>query len=138
MDDKQKHLEFIQNIIARLNSNSYQIKSWTITIVAAVLALYASTQKTDFILVGIFPTIIFWLMDAYCLRQERRFRGLYNDVALISDDNRTVKPFDMNTDLYKKGKYSFWNIFWTKTIWFIYSLIIVFLITVYVYLKCKK
>jgi hypothetical protein len=135
MEDKQKHLEFIQDVISRLNSNSYQIKSWAITIVAAVLALYASTQKMDFILVGIFPTLIFWLMDAYCLKQERKFRGLYNDVAGISDIPRKIKSFDMNTDFYKTEKYSYWKVLWTKTIWLVYFLIIVFLIAIYVYLK---
>ena len=138
MDDKLKHLEFIQNIITRLNSNSYQIKSWAVTLVAAVLALYASTQKTDFILVGVFPTIIFWLMDAYCLKQERKFRGLYNDVIDISNNNRLIKPFDMNTDFYIKGEYSYWNVLWTKTIWLVYFLMIIFLIVVYMYLNCKK
>lgn len=135
MEYKQKHLEFIQNVISRLNSNSFQIKSWAITIVAAVLALYASTQKNDFILVGILPTIIFWLMDAYCLKQERKFRGLYNDVADISDTPREIKSFDMNTDFYEKGTYSYWTVLWSKTIWLVYFLIIVFLIAIYVYLK---
>ena len=138
MDDKLKHLEFIQNVITRLNSNSFQIKSWSITLVAAVLALYASTQKTDFILVGVFPTMIFWLMDAYCLKQERKFRGLYTDVADNSENKRIVKSFDMNPDSYTRGKYSYWNILWTKTIWFVYFLIIVFLIAIYMYLECKK
>lgn len=137
-NDKIKHLEFIQNVITRLNANSYQIKSWAVTIVAAVLALYASTQKTDFILVGIFPTLIFWIMDAYCLRQERKFRGLYNDAAVIADNQRQIRPYDMNTDFYKKGKYSFWTVLWTKTIWLVYFLIIAFLIAVYIYLKCAK
>ena len=71
-EDWIKHLEFIQNVITRLNSNSFQIKSWSITIVTAILALFATTQNTDFILIGIFPTVIFWLMDAYCLTKERK------------------------------------------------------------------
>lgn len=135
MDDRLKHLEFIQNIITRLNSNSYQIKSWAVTIVAAVLALYASTQKTDFILVGIFPSVLFWIMDAYCLRQERKFRGLYNDVAGIGNNPTQIRPYDMDTDFYKKGQYSYWTVLWTKTIWLVYFLLIAFLIAVYIYLK---
>lgn len=137
MEDRIKHLEFIQNVISRLNSNSYQIKGWAITIVAAVLALYASTQKTDFILVGIFPTLIFWLMDAYCLTQERKFRGLYNDVARISKRPKKLKSFEMNPDLYSKGKYRYWNVFWSKTIWIVYLLMIIFLILVFIYIKNK-
>lgn len=135
MEEKIKHLEFIQNVITRLNSNSFQIKSWAVTIVAAVLALYASTQKIDFILVGIFPTLIFWLMDAYCLTQERKFRGLYNDVAGISTKHKKLKSFEMNPNHFRKGEYYYWSVLWSKTIWLVYSLIILFLLIIYFYLK---
>lgn len=64
-ENKIKHLEFLQNVIARLNSNSFQIKSWAITIVAALLALYVdSDSNTFYILIAIFPTILFWGSDA--------------------------------------------------------------------------
>jgi len=95
MNEQQiKHLEFIQNVITRLNGNSFNIKGWAITIVAAVLALFASTGKEDFILIGVFTSLLFWLMDGYCLRQERRFRGLYNDVAGICKNPMSFKPFE--------------------------------------------
>ena len=85
-EDKMKHLEFIQNIITRMNTNSFQIKGWTVTIVSAILAIYASTKNYYFVISAIFPTIIFWFLDSYYLMQERKFRGLYNDVAGISDN----------------------------------------------------
>ncbi len=43
-EDKRKHLEFIQGVINRHNSNSFMIKGWTITITAALYAL-AGTLK---------------------------------------------------------------------------------------------
>lgn len=134
-NDRIKHLEFIQGVITRLNTNSFQVKGWAVTIIVGVLALFASTKKIDFILIGVFPTLLFWIMDAYCLSQERKFRGLYNDVAEISDTHLKVKPFNMNTRNYKGGIYSLWNVFWTKTIWIIYLLLIISLITCYLILK---
>ena len=134
-EDKIKHLEFIQNVITRMNTNSFQIKSWTITIVSALLAIYASTQNSCFVLIGIFPTIIFWFLDTYYLSQERKFRGLYNHVAEISENPRQIKPFEMRPDLYTQGKYSFWNVFWSRTIWKLYSSIIIILCGVFTYLK---
>jgi len=133
--DKIKHLEFIQNVITRLNSNSFQIKGWAITIVAAILALYATMQNKDFILIGIFSLILFWLMDGYCLSQERKFRGLYNDVAGISENVKNLKPFEMNPNLYKSSDYSLWKTLTTKTIWFVYCPIIALLIILYI-IKC--
>lgn len=125
--DKIKHLEFIQSVIARLNSNSFQIKGWGITIVAGVIALYATLQIQYLILIAVAASILFWLMDAYCLSQERKFRGLYNDVAGISDNPQNLKPFEMNPNLYKDGCYSMLQTIRAKTIWPIYFPLILML-----------
>ncbi len=133
--DKLKHLEFIQNVITRMNTNSFQIKGWAITIVSATLALYASTKNDCFILVGVFPSIIFWFLDAYYLTQERKFRGLYNDVAGVSEKPFDLKPFAMRPDLYVGGKYGYWNVFWSTTIWKLYLPVIIMLTGIFIYLK---
>lgn len=70
-----KHLEFIQNVITRMNTNSFQIKGWSIVIASALLAVYASNQNNYFFLAAVFPTLVFWFLDAYYLSQERKFRG---------------------------------------------------------------
>ena len=139
-EEKIKHLEFIQNVITRMNTNSFQIKGWNITIVSAILAIFASTKNNYFLLSAIFPSIIFWFLDAYYLMQERKFRGLYNDVAGISDKPKEIKTFAMRPDLYTKNddnKYSFWNVFWSTTVWKLYLLIIVLLTVFFIYLKFK-
>ena len=141
--DKLKHLEFIQNVITRMNTNSFQIKGWAITIVSASLALYAATKNECFILVGVFPSLIFWFLDAYYLTQERKFRGLYNDVAGVSEKPIDLKLFAMRPDLYtkeKSKKYGYWNVFWSTTIWKLYLPIIIMLIGIFIYLNslsCK-
>lgn len=134
-EDKMKHLEFIQNIITRMNTNSFQIKGWTVTIVSAILAIYASTKNYYFVISAIFPTIIFWFLDSYYLMQERKFRGLYNDVAGISDNPNDIKPFAMRLDIYTGGNYSYWKVFWSTTIWKLYLSIIVILIFLFICLK---
>lgn len=137
-EGKLKHLEFIQNVITRMNTNSFQIKGWTVTIIAAVLAIYASTKNYYFVLVGIFPTLLFWFLDSYYLTQERKFRGLYNDVAKVSKNPKKIKLFEMRPDLYTKGKYSFWNVFCSTTIWKLYFSIIIILCGLFAYLKFFK
>ena len=132
---KLKHLEFIQNVITRMNTNSFQIKGWAITIVSATLVLYASTKNDFFILVGIFPSLIFWFLDAYYLTQERKFRGLYNDIAGISEKPFDLKPFDMRPDLYVSGKFCYFNVFWSTTIWKLYLPVIIMLIGIFFCLK---
>ena len=136
--DKLKHLEFIQNVITRMNTNSFQIKGWAITIVSATLALYASTKNECFILVGVFPSLIFWFLDANYLTQERRFRGLYNDVTGVSENPFGLKPFAMSIDLYtseKCKKYGYWNVFCSDTILKLYLPVIIMLTGIFIYLK---
>ena len=36
MESKIEHLKMIQGIITRMNTNSFQIKGWTITLVSAL------------------------------------------------------------------------------------------------------
>ena len=69
-EEKRQHLEFIQNIITRMNANSFQIKGMTITIVSALMAIYAASENILFIFIGIFPTLLFWFLDSYYLQQE--------------------------------------------------------------------
>jgi|SRR5215211_5336557 len=75
-----KHLEFIQTIVSRMGNNSFLIKGWSVTLVAAILALTANNPNIYLLAVAIFPALAFWGLDAYYLRQERLFRKLYKDV----------------------------------------------------------
>ena len=126
MKKKLKHLEFIQNIITRMNTNSFQLKGLTVTIVAAFIGLYVSTQNISFIFLGILPTIIFWFLDTYYLQQERKFRGVYNDAAGITNINE-VRLFEMPIKEYKGGDFCFFRVFFSKTIFWLYFTIIVLL-----------
>src|SRR5215831_11819226 len=76
-----KHLQLIQAVITRLAQNSFAYKGWAITLVAAIFALAVKEVRSPYLLiVALLPTIAFWGLDAYYLRQERLFRALYNAV----------------------------------------------------------
>lgn len=82
IDIKIKHLEMIQAIINRLAGNCFLIKGWTITISLAGFSLFANNKsQVMFLGLAAFAIIIFWVLDAYYLRQERLFRELYKSVA---------------------------------------------------------
>lgn len=129
--EKIKHLEFIQDVITRMNSNSFQMKGWMVAIVSALLAIYADKQNPNYALVAVLPTLIFWRLDAYYLWQERKFWGLYNDVAGITENPNEIKLFAMRSDLYTGGKYSFENVVFSITIWPVYLPVAVILVVIY-------
>lgn len=137
MEKRIKHLEFIQAAITRMNQNSFHIKGWMITIVSALLALYANSGNAAYVLVALVPAIVFWFLDAYYLQQERKFRGVYNDVAGLSseENNVEIKDFEMPIQKYQCGKYCYFNVLLSKTIVPLYGSIIAGLVVVMLYNK---
>ncbi len=123
MDEyKAQHLEFIQNNIARMNTNSFHIKGIEITVISAFFAIYASTSNDYFIFWGIVPTLLLWFLDTYYSLLERKFRGIYDAVAGIKEDV-VIKPYEMPLHLFNAGKYCFWATFWSKTVACFYGII---------------
>ena len=80
-DDKAIHLGMIQVVITRMGANSFVIKGWNVTLASALLALSVKDGTPRFVLVAFLPAIVFWILDAYYLRQERLFRKLYEEAA---------------------------------------------------------
>lgn len=126
-DVKIKHLEIIQGVTTRMNQNSFILKGWMITIVSALFALYADKGDILLLFITIFPIFIFWSLDAYYLQQERKFRGIYNDLV----EGRDIPPFKIPLEEYnseKDCKYCYCNVFWSKTIAGLYCTILVLLL----------
>ena len=87
MEQKLKHLEFIQNIINRMARNSFVIKGWTLLLVAAFLAFIARIGDANLMPIAAVPVILFWALDGYYLHQERLFRALYNSVRELDESD---------------------------------------------------
>ena len=110
-ETKIAHLQMIQAVITRLAGNSFRVKGWTVTLVTALFALAAVDANRFFVYVAYLPAIMFWVLDAYFLRQERLFRKLYDHVREAKDG--TV-DFSMNTHPFKVG--TTWSIAWSRTL----------------------
>ena len=132
MNNKIKHLEFIQAIITRMNSNAFMIKGWTITLVSALFALTASNSNPAFILIAFIPVLIFWGLDAYFLSQERQYRDLYKDTTAKSENQIN---FSLNASGYNKGKNNWSACFRSKTILVFYFPLIILMVVIMYFLK---
>jgi ribosomal protein L23 len=146
-----KHLEFIQGVINRHNSNSFRIKGWAITITAAIFALTGTIKEPFLCFIALGPTIMFWVLDSMFLANERSFVSLYSCVAngnklkVKKDDLKkdiqkaiegdfkeyTVKPYSMNFVQFKELKRNNWtNVFLSYTIrWFYIALTVLTIVT---------
>lgn len=122
-DDQRKHLDYIQAIVSRMASNSFLIKGWALTVAAAVYGFAAAHTSWSVAAVGLFPALVFWGLDAYYLWHERLFRMLYDD-ARDPSNAPVIEGFSMNIATYKQTC-KWWSIVRSRTIWPVYSLIIV-------------
>jgi len=102
-----------------MNTNSFHLKEWSIAVYAALLALYAGSGGNKvFLFIAVAPAMMFWFLDAYYLQQERKFRGIYNDVAGLTNESERIeiRAFEMPIQKYEGGKYSYSSVFWSQTI----------------------
>lgn len=117
--NKIKHLEFLQNIITRMNSNSFLIKGWTITIISALLALSSKEANINFIYISFVVIPSFWILDGFYLSQERQYRALYNLVCSKTDD---VIDFNMDVSGFNKGNRTWLCSILSKTLIYFYGI----------------
>ena len=133
-DHEIKHMEFIQSGINRFASNSFQMKGWMLTIVSALLGFFVNSGNTKFALVAILPVVVFWVLDAYYLQLERKFRGIYNDVVNPEKAKKPVGLFEMPFQNYTDGKYFFGDVFFSRWLLLLYLPVILLLAGIYLVL----
>ncbi len=115
--NKLKHLEFIQAVITRMNTNSFLIKAWSISIVSALFALSAKDINVNFVFIAYFSIPLMWLLDGFYLSQERKFRDLYNSVRVKDEGNI---DFSMKTKNYDTCKNSWMGSTFSRTLLLMY------------------
>ncbi|WP_231372765.1 hypothetical protein [Aureivirga sp. CE67] len=131
-EDKRKHLEFIQNVIARMNSNSFMIKGWVVTLVSALFALIASGKfEKELFYVSYLIIILFWILDGYFLSKERQYRGLYKTVAKKKNDI----DFNMNVSEYNKEKNTWISSIFSETFRVFFGLLIIITSIIYSFIN---
>lgn len=132
MENKRKHLEFIQNIITRMAGNLFFLRGWAITLIGVLLALLAKGNSLNYMVYLLMVIIlVFWILDGYFLSQEQLFRDLYDYVRKLKE---TEIDFSMDTSEYKKYKKNttIYSMFSSTLLIFYLPLIIASIIIVYV------
>lgn len=131
-EDKRKHLEFIQNVITRMNTNSFYIKGWMVTLVSALFALAAKDADSRYVLVTYVAIPVFWLLDAFYLSQERQYRALY-DASRQSE----ATDYSMNAAPYRTGKNTFLGTIFSRTLLMLYGPMIAIALLVMLWMSAR-
>ena len=125
-DLKIKKLEMIQSIISRLNSNSFTIKSWCITIISAIGLFSISALSYLTLLLGMMVIAVFWIMDSYYLSKEKEFISLYDEVV---DSHEIV---DFKLVIPEKLKITVFEVLFSKSQVLLYPILMLILIIIIV------
>lgn len=112
MVKKLKHLELIENIINRLAKNSFFLKGWTVIFVTALLGFATKYSEPFYVLLTLIPSLFFWGLDGFYLRQEQLFRQLYD--AVRETDEEDI-DFSMDTAPFQQ-KMGWFRITFSKTL----------------------
>ncbi|MBQ3495252.1 MAG: hypothetical protein IJA76_01000 [Clostridia bacterium] len=125
MENKHKHLDYVQGVITRMSSNSFALKGWAVTLIAGIFVLAGKDTDKMYFLVAYIPILVFWGLDAFYLLQERLYRSLYNKVRNM---NESEIDFSMNAHLeeFKTEKNTWLSCMFSKTeFWFYIPLALV-------------
>ena len=80
----------LQAVVTRLAQNSFTIKAWATTSCSALLALGAKDADGSYAALVLGPATVFWMLDAYYLWLERRYRERYESAAAILDPQMSM------------------------------------------------
>jgi len=128
MENKRAHLGMIQGVINRMGGNSFLLKGWTITLVAALFALAMKESSPRLLYVAYFPTIVFWALDGYYLWQERLFRKLYDKVRVTGEE---LVDFSMNTSAVEPDTVSYIAILFSQTLIVFYGVVLLTIVLLF-------
>jgi len=81
-----ERLKLIQSLIERMARNSFALKGWTVTVVAALLGLATHQSDRRFALIAMYVLVALASLDAYYLALERSYRRLYDSAVAASED----------------------------------------------------
>ena len=124
MDNKIKHLEFIQTIINRMANNSFLLKGWSLTLVSALFVFAIKDKNFIYIIITCLPILVFWLLDGYFLWQERLFKSLYDDVC--KKNNSQINFSMRDKDKFCSGKNTWVRSIFSTTLKIFYLSLLVF------------
>ena len=114
----------IQQVISRMANNSFFVKGWSLTLVAAIFAVAAQGNTWWLVWTALLPALVFWWLDTFYLRQERLFRLLYNNAAVSQ-----IVSFLMDTRPYD-GQERYRDVAIRPTIWPLHVVIIIAIVVV--------
>jgi hypothetical protein len=119
---RQQHLAFVQAALTRMATTSSMAKGWCLTLVTAALSYSLVNRSWPVTALACGAVGLFASLDARYLREERKYRGLYNaarrsEAALYDMDASTYG--DPKSENYCENC-DWWSVLTSWSIWWFY------------------
>ena len=79
------------------------------------------------VLLAYFPALVFWVLDAFYLSQERQLRRLYDEVRARKEEEI---DFSMDKRVYSSGRNTWLATCFSRTMWPFHSVILLAILAV--------
>jgi hypothetical protein len=118
-EDRRKHLDIIQSVVARHAASSTAAKGWAIALAAAIFGVAVIRENAYLIVLGVSAVVVISIADGLYLYNEQRFRDLYDAVA-----RNEVEPYSMDLGVIPSGRTRNKS-YWSWSVAFIYAPLLV-------------
>ncbi|GAA3325859.1 hypothetical protein [Paeniglutamicibacter sulfureus] len=137
-EERRQYLDFIQSAIARMSSASAVAKGWALTVAVATYGYAGTKHSVTVALLGVFALLMFATVDARYLREERKYRLLF-DAARKGE----VDVYEMNATEYchtltsaQCDPISWSRVVWSWSVRDYYGLILLAGVAILLWLRC--
>lgn len=139
-EDKRKHLEFVQSAIGRMATASAVVKGWALTLAVAAYGYAATQDSLSVVLLGILAVLLFAGVDARYLREERRYRLLFEGVRTGSVDGYEMRagPYCASLDRSQQRHYSWPRVISSWSVRDYYGAMVLAGVVILVWLICRR
>ena len=121
-----KHLDLTQKIIQRLTVQSFAIKGFSFTFVGLIGNILKDTSNIFLFIISVISVFVFWYLDTYYLRMERIYRVVENEYT--QEKGLTYKNYNLTE--------SYVSVAFSRTVWPIYLVQVVFVIVLSLTTMC--
>ena len=126
-----QHLQMIQAVITRMNSNSFSLKRWSLALLLALIVLYSNAgidiDKEIVAWFGLFAIVVFWYLDSFYLWQERGYVALYNKIRKQKKTDFAMRGL--------VGEVKFVDVLFSKTIFLFYGVLLLSWFFIFIFSK---
>lgn len=142
--DKQelyKEIDLIQSCINRMAKNSFMVKGWALTIFAGVITISKMEVINNLwllICTILVPYLAFWMLDAFFLHTERKYRKMYAWVIQERKNGNTEYQYDLNPARFNAEVGCMSNSFFSKTLLLFYGIPTIVIILLVARLICHS